>query len=165
MQTSHSEYRDKYVAGQIVGDDFRLETMIAEDASNIDPGMIVIKGTADKQAKKPTAAFAPATIQGIVINNQRLEKAISTGDRAIQDEETFTVLTRGKIAVPVTDTVARGETAWFVHTVGTSAVHTWRGDIDTNKASKIPGRYLEAGTTGDIVLVEINLDLIPATLT
>jgi len=159
MQTSHNEYRSKYSVGQLIGQDNRIETVISEDAGDIDIGQSVFKGTNDNQAKKPTGAFTLAAFQGVVIKNQVLEKAIGTGNLAIEDEESFSVVTKGRIAVLVEDTVAKGDDVFFVHTAGTSSQYTYRTDLDTNKASQIPAKFLESGVTGDILLIDVNADL------
>ncbi len=160
MQTAHSEYRSRFAAGQLIGDNHVIDTYISEHATDFDVGTVVCKGTADDQVlllDSSAEASDWEDLRGIVIQNQSLEKAISTGERKISDEDPVSVLRKGRIAVLVTDTVAKGEVVWFCHTTGgASTVYTYRNDIDTDKAVAIPAIYAEAGVTGDIVPIDVD---------
>lgn len=129
----------------------------ADGATAIDPGMAVIKSTADTDVILPAAAFTEMAFQGVVgwspVDN---EQALTTGDKSYIANDVLTIVTDGIVEVLVDDTVAKDGVAWFVHTVGTSAVHTFRSDIDTDKASSIPAVYLEDGVAGDIVKIRVS---------
>lgn len=79
------------------------------------------------------------------------EKALSTGVNSYVDKDPIPILKEGIISVLLGGDVTEGGIGFFVHTVGTSALHTWRADIDTDKASEVPGRYMEDGVSGDVV--------------
>lgn len=133
-------------------------TGIIEGATPVDAGMVVIKGTADNEVILPAAAFTIAEFSGVIgWSPVDKEKALFTGVKQYVAGDTASVGEDVEIEVLVTDTVAKWTAVWFVHTVGNSAVHTFRSDIDTDKASQIPAVYLEAGTTGDIVKIRVSL--------
>ena len=160
-QTSVSEFRNAYVQGQMHNPSIAdTEQRIVDDSTNIVPGDVVVQGTADDDVKGAVAAFTKATFQGIAIwSGQAKEKALSTGVNTYADNEPIPILKRGIIAVLLGGTVAKGGTGFFVHTAaGASALHTWRADLDTDKASEVPGVYLSDGVSGDIVLFRLSVD-------
>ena len=160
MQTSHSEYRSRFAAGELIGFDNEVFTYVSEHATDFDVGTVLAKGTADDQVLLLDSAAEAADwedLRGIAIKNQSLEKTVSTGVRMISDEDPVSVLVKGKIAVLITDTVAKGDAVFFTHTTGgASTVYTYRNDLDTDKAIAIPGVFLEAGTTGQVVPIYVN---------
>jgi hypothetical protein len=163
MQTSHSEYRNKYAAGELIGFDNIVETYVSEHATDFDVGVVLAKGTADDQVLLLDSAAEASDwedLRGIAIKNQSLEKTISTGVRMISDEDPCSVLIKGRIAVLITDTVAKGDLVYFTHTTGgSSTVYTYRNDLDTDKAIAIPARFVEAGTTGQIVPIDVDFTM------
>lgn len=159
-QTAVSEYRANYVAGQLHNPSTAITaSRIAETASAIIPGEVVIKGTLEGDVTGVAAAFTKATFRGIAIwNSFQNEKALSTGVNSYGDAEPIPILRKGVIAVLLDDTVVEGGTGFFVHTAaGDSDLHTWRIDLDTDKASEVPGVYLEDGVAGDIILFELDI--------
>lgn len=157
-QTSVDEFRDQYVAGQIHDiATAKTQTLIVDDDTNIIPGDVVIQSTLDIDVKGAEAAFTKKTFQGVAVWNEfQNEKALSTGVNSYADDDPITVLRTGVIAVLLGDTVAKNGTGFFVHTAaGDSALHTWRIDLDTDKASEVPGYYLQGGDSGDIVLFQL----------
>ena len=129
----------------------------ADGATAIDPGMAVIKSTADTDVILPAAAFTEIAFQGVVgVSSVDKEKALLTGDKSYVANDLLTIVQDGVVEVLVDDTVAKDGVAWFVHTAGTSDVHTFRSDIDTDKASSIPAVYLEDGVAGDIVKIRVS---------
>lgn len=158
-QTSVSEYRDTYVAGQL-SDPSTAQTRnkIVDDSTNILPGDVVVKGTNQDDVKGAVAAFTKATFRGIAIWNAfQNEQALVTGVNSYEDDEPIPVLEEGVIAVLLGGTVTEGGTGFFVHTAGgASALHTWRADLDTDKAAEVPGVYLQDGVSGDIVRFKLN---------
>lgn len=133
-------------------------TRTADGATAIDPGMAVIKSTADYDVKLPGATFTLIAFQGVVgWSPMDKEKAISTGDKSYVANDELTIIEDGVVEVLVTDTVAKDGLCYFTHTTGgSSTVNTFRSDADTDKADPIPAVYLEDGVTGDIVRIRIS---------
>lgn len=133
-------------------------TRTADGATAIDPGMAVIKSTADTDVILPAAAFTEIQFQGVVaLSFLDKEQALSTGDKSYVANDVLTIIEDGDVEVLVEDTVAKDGVAWFVHTTGgASSLHTFRSDIDTDKASSIPAIFLEDGVTGDIVKIRVS---------
>jgi hypothetical protein len=133
------------------------ETRTADGSTAIDPGMAVIKSTADYDVTLPTATFSLVAFQGVVgWSPLDKEKAISTGDKSYVANDELTIVIDGVVEVLVTDTVAKDGAVYFTHTAGDSDVHTFRADLDTNKAQLIPAIYMEDGVSGDIVRIRIS---------
>jgi hypothetical protein len=168
MQTSHSEYRGKYTAGQLIGFDNQVETYISENAADMAIGEYVVKGTAEDQIKRPADAAGITDweeARGIIIRNQTLEKKIGTGKRVIEDEDPTSVVRKGRVCVLLGGTVTKGAAVFYVHTTGgASTIHTYRADLDTDKAAAIPAVFVEGGGAGEIVPIDINLDMAIADL-
>ncbi len=161
MQSTFNQYIKKYLVGQITrSSNSETSTGISESASAITIGNLVVSGTSKFGVDIPTAAFTYADIYGVVGYEVNTEKAIGTNLISYTDGDQFMVVRKGYIALELTGTVAKGGHLYFVHTDGgASAIHTWRGDLDTDKASKTPIVALEAGVSGDIIECRINLDL------
>lgn len=129
----------------------------ADGATAIVAGQAVIASTADFDVILPVAAFTFAEFQGVVgLSRVDDEKALITGVKEYTANEALTLVREGRVAVFVDDTVAKDGAVWFVHTAGASALHTFRSDIDTAAASKIPAVYEEAGVAGDLVWIRIS---------
>jgi hypothetical protein len=161
MQIAYSEIQAKYIAGQSTKDaDSVKDTVISEDGTyTILPGQLVIKGTAGVEL--PVAAFTFQNIEGIV-NYDSVEATheITTNVTGFVDEDYMSIHKKGYLAVTLTGTVAKGGKLFFVHTAGgASALHTWRGDLDTDKASAIPAVATEAGVSGDTIEIKFNSDM------
>jgi len=133
-------------------------TRTADGATAIDPGMAVIKSTADTDVILPAAAFTYANFQGVAAwSPVDQEQALLTGDRSYSANDPVTVAEDGEIEVLVTDTVAKDGACYFVHTAGgSSTIHTFRSDLDTDKASAIPAIFLEDGVSGDVVKIQVS---------
>ena len=160
-QTTVQEYRDPYVQGQIHNPNIAdTQEAIVDDSNPIYPGYTVIQGTDPDDISVPIAAFTFDEIRGIVTwSGQAKEKSLYTGVNYFEDDDPLTLLKRGLIAVTLGGTVAKGDTAFFVHTAGgASAQWTYRNDLDTDKASEIPATFEAAGISGDIVLVRFTID-------
>lgn len=157
-QTTVSEYRDAYVVGQILNPEEAVtETRIVEESTGLIPGNVAIQGTDDIEVARADAAFTQETFQGIVVySDVGREKALTTGTVTYEDASEVTILKDGVIAVPITDTVTKNEIVFFTHTTGgASTLHTYRGDLDTDKAAEIPAYFLDSGVTGDIVRIRV----------
>lgn len=151
-------------------DDFALpltDTKIVEGATPIEAGMAVIKGASAEQVILPVATFTFAAFRGIAVwSPVDKEKNLDTGVKVYELEDTLAIAKEGQVEVLVTDTVVEGGSVWFVHTTGgASDLHTFRSDIDTDKAAKIPAVYDEDGTTGDVVKIRVSLGARIGTLT
>ena len=158
-QTSVTEYRARDIQGQIINPTEAVtEVRIVDDSDNITAGLTVVQSTADIDVALPDAAFTKAEFQGIAVwDGVDREKALSTGINTYEDDSPITLLLEGVTAVPVTDTVSKNGTVFFVHTTGgASTKHTYRSDLDTDKASEIPAYYLEDGTTGNLVRIRVS---------
>lgn len=159
-QATATEFTGQWQEGQRTrSDDARTWTLNNEDASAMKVGFTVIKGTDKRrQGKKPVAVFTFDDFGGIIMSAIGIaEKALGTGVIEIDPDRGFAVLREGFMAVKVTDTVAVGGDVFFVHTGGgASAQWTYRSDLDTDKASKIPARFEQAGVDGDIVEIYVN---------
>ncbi len=130
----------------------------ADGATSIDPGMAVIKSTADYDVVLPAATFSLIEFQGVVgWSAVDKEQAISTGDKSYVANDELTICEDGVVEVLVTDTVAKDGLVYFTHTAaGDSTIHTFRADADTNKADPIPATYMEDGVSGDVVRIRIS---------
>lgn len=158
-QTVNKQYQDKFVAGQITRSDAITDTIVSEDSGTLKVEDLVIKGTARKGALLPVAAFLFPVIVGIVVRDPARAQTFRTGGVTYETDEHVAVLRKGFMTITLTEAVSKGDKMFFVHTVGASPVHTWRSDLDTNKASAAPMIAQEAGGIGDIIEVLVNLDM------
>lgn len=158
--TVDSAYTPQWAEGQVTrGGHIRDWTLNNEDASIMKIGYTVIGGTDPRrQAQKPVAVFDFDDFAGIIIQALGIrEKTLITGAIEIENGRSFTVLKEGYMAVKLTDTILPREDVYFVHTGGgASALWTYRGDADTDKASKIPAVCEQGGVDGDIVEIYVN---------
>lgn len=157
-QTSVTD-RETEIQGQFNPfDQITTDTRTADGATAIDPGMAVIKGTIDTDVILPAAAFTEIEFQGVVgLSLFDKEKALSTGDKSYVANDVLTIVSDGKIFVLVDDTVAKDSACFFVHTAGgASALHTFRSDADTARASSIPAIYLKDGVADDLVEIRVS---------
>ena len=160
-QKEVKEFRDKYVQGQIHNPSIAdTQEALVDDSNPVYPGYAMVQGTDDDDVSIPVAAFTFADFRGLVAwSGQAKEKALYTGDNSYSDDDPLTLLKRGFMAVKLGGTVAKGDTAFFVHTSGgVSAQWTYRNDLDTDKASEIPAVFEDAGVSGDIVLLRVSID-------
>ncbi len=163
MQNTYTESQVKYLAGQSTRlNDSVKDTAVSEDATNdILPGQLLLKGSASNGVVLPTAAFTFQEIEGIS-NYDPVEGVheISTNVVSFKEKDYFSSHKKGFLAVTLTGTVAKGGKLFFVHTAGgASALHTWRGDLDTDKASATPAIAMEAGISGDTIEIKLNTDM------
>jgi hypothetical protein len=162
-QAAADQYVKKWEEGQVSRSGPRDDwTYNNEDASIMKVPYAVIKGTdPTRQAKKPVAAFTFDQFAGIIVNAVGIsEKQLSTGEIDIESGQSFTVLRKGKVIVRFTQNFTEGNSVFFVHTAGgASAQWTYRVDLDTDKASKIPAKCLSSGLSGELGEIELNVDL------
>jgi len=139
-------------------DQISTDTRTADGATSIEVGMALIKSTSDKDVILPAAAFTEIEFQGIAgLSLLDKEKSLTTGDKSYVANDVLTIVLDGKITVLVTDTVAKDGVVYFVHTTGgASTIHTFRSNLDTDKASSIPAVYLASGVTGDLVEIRVS---------
>ena len=136
--------------------------VVAEVA--IVPGVLVVPGTSDNQAKLPTSAAEVAKGLGVSLLLQ-LRKEL-TDDYAIG--EALSYVDEGCVWVAVEGAVTRGNQAFarFANGTGATAAMTQKGsfraDADTNtSAAAVPACRFESSTAGaGFAKVKINL---PAT--
>ncbi len=158
-QTRVSEYRDQYIVGDIQDPTVAMTAVkILDDSTNVLAGEVVVKSS-ETEVKGAVAAFTQSTFRGIAVyGGLTNEKTLTTGVNSYTDDEPITYLRKGIIPVLLGDTVVEGGIGFFVHTAaGDSALHTWRVDADTNKASEVPGVYLQGGDSGDVVLFQLEI--------
>ena len=135
-------------------------TRIAEGATAIDPGMAVLDGSeAGKEVILPAATFTYANFQGVVgWSSTDKEKALLTGDKSYIAGNELAIVRDGEVEILLGGTVAYEDDLFFVHTAaGASPIHTYRADLDTNKAAPVPVIALEAGVAGDIIRAHVSL--------
>lgn len=137
-----------------------IDTAINEGATAVGPNNLVLKGTNRKDAILPAAAFTFQDIAGISFYETNNQKTLRTNVVSYAQFDDFSILKKGEMFVSITGTVTKDQNLFFVHTTGgASAIHTWRGDLDTDKASKTPVIALQAGTSGDVIRIRINTDM------
>lgn len=157
-QTSVTDRRTRIQGRVNAFDQVSTSVRTADGATSIDPGMAVIKSTADTDVILPAATFTEIAFQGVVVwSPVDQEQQQSDGDRSYVANDVLAICTDGIIEVLVTDTVAKDGVAYFTHTTGgASTLHTWRSDLDTDKAASTPAIFLEDGVTGDIVKIKVS---------
>jgi len=157
-QTTVSEFRETFVQGQVSNPSIADNDSKIVDGTSIQQGWAVIKGSNQDDVTVPAAAFTQTTIRGVAMQNPfQNEQALTTGINIYEDDQPIPVLKKGKIAVLLGGTVTEGGIAFFVHTTGgASTINTWRGDLDTDKASEVPARFDSDGVSGDIVLIRLD---------
>lgn len=163
MQSTASKFTEQWIEGQLTRTSpLDQGSLVNDDAAVSKVGYVQIKGTDPaRQGKKPIVAFSFADFSGIIQQAIGLkEKALSTGVIELANGDGFTVLRRGYMAVKITQDVSYDDPVFFVHTGGgASAQWTYRKDLDTDKASKIPALYKQAGSSGDIVEIFVNFSM------
>ena len=108
-------------------------------------------------------AFTQKDIAGIVVKpvTGGRAKRFSDGYLKYSLNDVMTILQEGDVAVELGGTVSAGDDAFYVNTPGgASQQYTWRNDADTDKAVQVPGRFMQAGVSGDIVMMRFNLDVV-----
>lgn len=159
-QTTTKQYQDLLVSGQITRSGEFTDTAVSEDTGDIKIEDLLLAGTAKKGADLPAAAFLFPAIYGVVIRDSAKAQKFRTGGIVYEEDDHIPVLRKGYMAVTLTGTVAKGANLFFVHTAGgASALHTWRGDADTARASKTPITAVQGGGSGDIIEVLVNIDM------
>ncbi len=159
-QTTNAQYQPKWVSGQVTRSGMIDDTAISEETGTIKVEDLLLKGVAKKGADLPAAAFAYSAIFGIVKRDTSKAQTFRDGGISYSEDDQIGVARKGYMALTLTGTVAKDANLYFVHTAGgASAIHTWRGDADTARASKTPIVALEAGVSGDIIEVLVNLDM------
>jgi hypothetical protein len=110
--------------------------------------------------------FVLKDIAGIVVKpvTGGRAKRFSDGYLKYSLGDVMTILKEGDVAVELGATVSAQDDAFYVNSPGgASAQYTWRNDVDTDKAVQVPGRFLQAGVSGDIVMMRFNLDAVLGT--
>jgi len=160
VQAVADTFTQQWIEGQVSRTSPLVDaTLSNEDATISKITYVQLKGTDPRrQGKKPVAPFLFDAFSGIIIHAQGIkEKELSTGLIDIEQGRAFTVLRQGFMVVRTTQSVAYDGQVFFVHTAGGSSPQfTFRGDADSNRASRIPAIYRQAGGPTD--LVEIYVD-------
>jgi hypothetical protein len=159
MQTTALEYPVRYRNGLITRNEGLItDTGVSESSSNILIGQTVIADTAKKGVDLPAAAFTLGAVYGVVGYEFNKAKNINANTITYADEDEMLIVRQGFVAITIADTIAKGANLFFVHTTGgASAIHTYRSDLDTDKASITPIRALEGGSSGDTIECYINV--------
>lgn len=170
-QTSVDVRSAQWYDGQITRpQDLDDRTALNEDTTAFKIGYAAIAGTdPDTQMKKPAAAFTFDQFVGVVYSAVGIsEKALSTGTIDIVTNQRAVYARKGYMAILVTSTagltITKGEDVFFVHTTGGDSTQwTYRNDLDTDKASKIPAIFMQSATVaagGSAILeIKINADM------
>lgn len=133
---------------------------VVETSTVVKPGYLVLKGTGQKDVQAPTAAFTYQEIAGLSFVEINNEKTLRTNLLEYNQYDDLAILKKGYIYLKLSGTVTKDQNLFFVHTTGgASPIYTWRGDLDTDKASKTPILALSAGGDGDIIKAKINVDM------
>jgi len=160
VQAVADTFTQQFIEGQISRTSPIVDATLSNEDSSISKITFVqIKGTDPRrQGKKPVADFLFDAFSGIIIHAQGIkEKELSTGLIEIEQGRAFTVLREGYMVVRTTQSVAYDGQVFFVHTAGGSSPQfTFRGDADTNKASRIPAVFKQAGGPTDLVEIYVN---------
>lgn len=144
VQTSYSAEHEKGVAGQRA--DLGLvdiQSKVAE-GSDINFGLAVVRGTADNQAKLPSA-----TGQAFLgITEYTTAWAADASDiHLYQENREMNVFDFGRIYAICEDGCSPGDDVFFRHTTGTgTTIGAFRTDDDTNTADQIAGATWETTT-------------------
>jgi hypothetical protein len=164
MQTSYSTQPDQAFAGLLgdVGPHDALSRAFQAGASprDVSPfGVAMVAGTDPvTQAKLPTATAQ--VFLGIAVHKHRdpvdRDDASTTG---IEDGDTMSLLTKGRVWVRVEEAVAPGDAVYFRHTqVGAEQAGAFRNDADGGDADQITSaRWASVATGAGIALLEINV--------
>ncbi len=161
-QIANAQYQPEKVNGQVTrSSGLTTDTVVSEETGTIKVGDLLLKSTSTKKgADLPAAAFTFDDLAGIVTRDVTKAQTFRTGAVTYAEDDHVGVMRKGYMAVTITQTVVKNDNLFFVHTAGgASAIHTWRKDLDTNRASKAPVVALEAGVSGDIIEVLVNLDM------
>lgn len=160
-QTTNAQYQADKVSGQITRSGEFTDTAVSEESGSIKIEDLLLKGAAKKGADLPAAAFLFADIYGIVVRDSSKAQVFRTGGIVYEEDDHIPVLRKGYMAVTLSQaSITKGTKLFFVHTAGgASAIHTWRKDLDTNKASAAPVIAQQDGGVGDIIEVLVNLDM------
>ena len=119
-------------------------------------GLAVVRGTADNQAKLPSATGQD--FQGVSVYTLGAY-AQSDDVSAYGDEEVSTVLKKGFIWVITEEAVVPGDDVFFRHTAGAggTVIGSFRSSADTATADQITGATFESTAgAGEIALIYIS---------
>lgn len=108
-------------------------------------------------------AFTQKDIKGIVAKPVSGGQAKRFSDGVINYKlgDSMTLVEEADIAIELGADVEAQDDAFYVHTPGgASDQYTYRNDADTDKATQIPGKFLQGGTSGEIVKMRFNLDAV-----
>lgn len=106
-------------------------------------------------------AFTQKDIKGIVVKPVSGGQAKRFSDGVINYKlgDAMTLVEKADIVVELGANVEAQDDAYYVHTPGgASEQYTYRNDADTDKASQIPGKFLQGGSLGDFVRMRFNID-------
>lgn len=159
--TPQTSVTDRPVKTQGLANDFKpinTSPRIADGATPIDPGMAVIGAAGDDEVTLPSAVFTYAAFEGVVINSlMSKEKSLLSGDKSFVAGDPLTVIKDGEVDVLLGGDVTEGDDLFFVHTAGgASPIHTFRADLDTDKASPVPAIALETQVAGQLATIHVS---------
>jgi len=125
------------------------------ETATITPGKGVIQGTADGQAKIPTATGG--TFLGVVVaNHDRARDGIAGSPVPYAIGEELAYLSRGRIYVYAETAVNKGDAAFLRHTDNATLVAgDFRLDADTARADAVNAVFDETITAAGIVALKL----------
>jgi len=154
VQNSYDFKHAEGFVGQMA--DLQLTNVLSRnaEASEIDFGLAVVRGTADDQCKLATAtggSFLGLTVRTIA------GTANTAGDRKYQINESVNILDEGVIYAICEDGCVPGDDVFFRHTVaGVEVLGALRTDADTADADQIPNAVWDTTTAaGEIGRVKL----------
>ncbi len=149
VQTAYQIDHSAGFAGQ-VADHNNIEIMSGVAEGTIPVGVALTRGALDTGVIVPAADI---TFRGVSVRSLDLEANASTAIEYVDGNE-VAILTRGTIFVTVNETVAVGDSVFFIHTGGDEG--QFRQDVDTANATAVVGAtFLDAGTVGTLVRIRI----------
>ena len=156
VQTTYTSERPAAYAGQRANLGLvNITSKVAEDG-DIAFGRAVVRGTADNQAKLPTATGQ--SFMGITEMTTAWSENASDLHVYSQYKE-MNIINFGEMYVYTEQSVVPGNDVFFRHTAGTApldVVGRFRKDLDTNKADQIIGAKFESTTAaGGIAKISI----------
>ncbi len=163
-QTTYTETHTVAIEGALADNGPRdVATGINEAAGEIPFGVMVAKGTGDRNKKLPAAGSD--TLDGIALHGYNFDKSEELGTTGIKRYVAFNVLRRGRAWVKVEEAVNDGDRAHIRHTAngGNTQLGAFRKSADggnTIDATNI-ARFETTAGAGELAIVMVDMTGIP----
>jgi hypothetical protein len=157
MQTQVNNYMEKALAGQLADiGQADIVTRINASRDTIPFGVFVTKGTNEGEATLPGAT---EQVTGTVGLGVVLRSHTQPRGEGYADDDPMPVIKRGRVWVPVEDTVT-AESEAFVRFVADAGeqLGAFRSDADGTDAVALPGaKFVSDAEAGELALLDLNL--------